>query len=198
MAVIISAGIGAGSARAQSKQVAKQNRKQREFNEYQRTTAFQVARQDMEAAKINPYFVYGGAGGQAQAHSPSLTQLDESQSYGDNFATAINSINSSRRAGDERNVLKTNARKMSAEGGLLREKQVTEKQTRNTARAMEGKLQAETKNINIDRARLEAEAAGAGTAKQIEQSPAGKALRWIDRIGNAVNPFSRLKIKGRR
>lgn len=188
---IIGAAIGAGSAAASAKAVAKLNRKNRQFAEYQRTTAFQVQRADLEAAGLNP--ILGIAGGATGARSVGYqtTPPDPGRGIADATAKGVDAALTTKKNNPEIKLLRNSAAKARDDGLLAREKGNTEV-TQQKLNAIAGKkITQETRNMHLEEAILTAERAAAASAYQIDKSLPGKAMRWIDRLGTSINPFIR-------
>ncbi len=165
--------VGAASAAAQAAAAAKASRKQREFSAQQRATAFQVQRQDLEAAGYNPlYAFYQGSSGapHAQYQQPNLS------SVGDIGAAAGTYLDYKNKQADywtKRNTAQT----VHAQGNL------------NAALGAESS--AKTALTGTQNKIAKEQLKGARVEGQIDASPFGKATRTIKRGIDAINPLTR-------
>lgn len=164
---IVSAAIGAGSAKAQSNAAARQNKKQRKFAEFQRTTAFQVGRRDMELAGINPFFVYGSAGGQGSAQSVSYGTQSEAPDFGSHIQKGVQSYLGAAKLKAEKKLMNHTAYKAWADANLAATKGATER--------------AAADKLNTENQLLTAQLPAAKTASGIAKSGFGKSAAWIER-----------------
>ncbi len=170
------AGISAAAARRQSK-------KQRNFIRELRSTAFQVQREDLEKAGINPLLAFGGGGGSGGAavvpgQLPNLGDFG-GQAIGEGISTAFE-------------VKEAKADIANTEAQTQTE---TTKQEANKAQAAQARSNSALNLVHGDIAELEriganAELSGrvnaAKTQAGIERSPFGKATRWIKRGINTL------------
>ena len=165
--------IGAASAAAQAAAAAKASRKQREFSAQQRATAFQVQRQDLEAAGYNPLYAFyqGGSGApHAQYQQPNL------QSIGDVGDLASNYLDNRQKRAQE-NLTKSTSSKHWAEG--------------NAAAALGASHAANTALTTTQNSIAKEQLKGARVEGKIDASPFGKATRHIKRAIDSVNPLTK-------
>lgn len=198
MGGIIGAAIGAGSAKATSNAIGKLNKKNRQFAERMRNTAWQAGRRDMEKAGINPYFAFGtGGSGSVAAQTPSYqTFPGEGADYAGGIKAGVSSALDSMKAKAERKVLKNTAYKSEREGHLAGVKGHTETTVQNVNKANTQKSKWESARLKAETDLLRASLPAANTARDIENSPAGKAARWMERgldvIGHATGAVGNL------
>lgn len=197
MGGVIGAAIGAGSAKATSNAIGKLNRKNRKFAERMRNTAWQAGRADMEKAGINPFMAFGGSGGSIAAQTPSYqTFPGEGADYAGGIKAGVSSALDSLKAKKERKVLSTTAKKNELEGHLAGAKGHTETTVQNKNKADTMRSKHDSARLKAETDLLKAQLPAANTARDIENSPGGRAARWIERgldvVGHATGAVGNL------
>lgn len=176
---------------------------QMDFQKEMRATQYQTAMADMRAAGLNPMLAYqqGGAG---NLSGSSYTAQNELEPIGDAMETSTNTAMTMRRQNADLEAIEKSNRAI--EAGIVKTRQDT-RTSSSTERLNEQQKRRSQAETNLTdqigaRARLDyrfremdmnsAKAAQtqARTDETINKSQYGRILRWIDRAGRAINPFS--------
>lgn len=185
----VGAVVGAISSAAQTAAAAKTNRQNRAFSDYQRRTAFQVQRRDLELAGYNPLYAFHGSGSGATGYNPTTFNLnpDLAGNIGKGVSAGVEHLLSSAQHAELRN----RAGLQNAQANLASAKGATETSTQNMQRQQTRKLEAETFLLNELRP-------AATTAADIDRSKAGKFGRQIERAIQTFGPLLNIRKGGKR
>lgn len=175
--------IGAASSAAQAAAAARAAKKQRQFSAQQRATAFQVQRQDLEAAGYNPLYAFwqGGQGAPlAQYQQPNFSGIGEAGS----------------RAGKSYQEIKN----LKADHDLKRNSAMNQNAQGNAAAAAASNSSALSNLHNTENLIKKEQLKGAKIEGKIDSGGLGTTTRKIKRVIDVLAPAvnSALRMRGGR